>query len=266
MRTFIVDAFTNQPFRGNQAGVCFIGSEFDPQNFLRIARELGFSETAFLQKTSDPSTWLIRFFSPVMEIPLCGHATMAAAAVLFEELDTTRLTFVNVDGLRIPVTRSEDHMGIEFPVYETSPAIVPQNLINALGLKISLNARYNAETNILMLEISESKVLEGLTPDYHALKASHDSINGVLVTAEAGDDLYDYHYRYFWPWSGTNEDPATGGVQTFLAPYWAEKLSKRNLKSFQSSERTGSMQISVEEDRVILKSSARITLTGEMRL
>ena len=266
MKTYIVDAFTNQPFRGNQAGVCFIDDKFEPRNFLRIARELGFSETAFLQETSNPSTWLIRFFSPVMEIPLCGHATIAAASVLFEELDTTRLTFVNVNDLRIPVTQSEDDIGIEFPVYEMIPATVPQSLLDALGLKTYLTARYNAETNILMLEIGEAEVLGGLSPDYLALKASHDSINGVLVTAESNDDLYDYHYRYFWPWSGTNEDPATGGVQTFLAPYWADKLSTRELKSFQSSERTGSMYISVQDDRVLLQSNARIVLSGEMRL
>jgi PhzF family phenazine biosynthesis protein len=266
MRTFIVDAFTNQPFRGNQAGVCFIDDAFDPKNFLPVSRELGFSETAFLQKTKDPSTWLIRFFSPIMEIPLCGHATLASAAVLFEELVANTLTFVNVDGLRIPISRSQNDIEIEFPIYETIPASVPQNLLDALGLKTSLDARYNSETNILMLEIGDAEVLGALAPDYQTLKASHDSINGVLVTAESNDDFYDYHYRYFWPWSGTNEDPATGGVQTFLAPYWADKQSKRDLKSFQSSERTGSMQISVKEDHVILKSNARITLAGEMRL
>lgn len=266
MRTFIVDAFTNQPFRGNQAGVCFIGDAFDPQNFLLIARELGFSETAFLQETTDPSTWLIRFFSPVMEIPLCGHATIASAAVLFEELEATTLTFVNVDGLRIPVSRSQDDIEIEFPMYDMIPASVPQNLLDALGLRTCLNARYNSETNILMLEIGDAEVLGALAPDYSALKASHDSINGVLVTAGSNDDLYDYHYRYYWPWSGTNEDPATGGVQTFLAPYWADKLSKRDLKSFQSSERTGSMQLIVEKDLVIIRSNARIVLEGEMRL
>lgn len=266
MRTFVVDAFTNEPFQGNQAGVCFIEHSFDVQSLMSIARELGFSETAFLQETEESSTWLIRFFSPVMEIPLCGHATIAAAAVLFEELETTTLNFVNVEGLRIPIRRWDDDIAIEFPVYETAPASVPQRLFEALGLKMARNSRYNEETNILMVEIGEAGVLGRLEPDFYALKASHDSINGVLVTAKSRDDQSDYHYRYFWPWSGTNEDAATGGVQTFLAPYWAKKLRKRHLRSFQSSERTGSMQMTVQDDTVIIRSNARIMLEGEMRL
>ncbi len=266
MKTFIVDAFTRDLFRGNQAGVCFVDAGFDRDNFLLIARELGFSETAFIQKTADPTTWLIRFFSPVMEIPLCGHATIAAAAVLFEELEPAALTFVNINGLQIPVKRRESDIEIEFPIYKTAPAEVSQSLLGALGLETICSSRFNAETRILMLEIDNTKVLRALEPDYHSLKASHDSINGVLVTAKSNDDVYDYHCRYFWPWSGTNEDPVTGGIQTFLAPYWAKKLSKRELNSFQSSGRTGSMRLSVQKNRVLLRSSARIVLAGEIRI
>ncbi|XUU60822.1 PhzF family phenazine biosynthesis protein [Erythrobacter sp. HA6-11] len=266
MKTFIVDAFTQELFKGNQAGVCLIDEGFDTDNFPHIARELGFSETGFLQKTSDPTRWLIRFFSPVMEIPLCGHATIAAAAVLFEELDETCLTFINNNDLHIPVSRSDDEIWIEFPNYPTVPATVPQSLLNALGLSSTLNSRFNQETKILMLEIEDVGVLGSLKPDFAALTASHKSINGVLVTAASIDDHYDYHCRYFWPWSGTNEDPATGGVQTFLAPYWAEKLGKRVLKAYQSSERTGAMDVEVFDNLVLLKSNARIVLSGEMRI
>jgi PhzF family phenazine biosynthesis protein len=266
MKTFIVDAFTADLFRGNQAAVCFIGEDFDPGNFSLIAHELGFSETAFLQETADPTVWLIRFFSPVMEIPLCGHATMAAAAVLFEELKASALTFINVNGLGIPVERTGADIEIALPTYETTPTAVPERLLKALGLARTSNARFNVETKILMLEIDDAEVLGNLKPDFLALKASHDSINGVLVTAASNNDHFDYHCRYFWPWSGTNEDPATGGIQTFLAPYWAEKLGKSDLKSHQSSARSGSMQLFVRKDRVVLRSSARIVLSGDMRI
>ncbi|NNU17515.1 PhzF family phenazine biosynthesis protein [Parvularcula sp. ZS-1/3] len=266
MKTFIVDAFTADPFCGNPAGVCFIDDAFEPGKFLPIARELGFSETAFLQATDSPDTWLIRFFSPVMEIPLCGHATIAAAAVLFEEAGLPALSFVNTDGLRIPIRRLGNEIGMDFPVYKTVSAHVPESLLEALGLETVRSVRFNAETKILMLEIEKTEVLGKLQPDYSALRASHNSINGVLVTAASNEDLYDYHCRYFWPWSGTNEDPATGGIQTFLAPFWAKKLGKRELRSFQSSWRTGTMALSVQEDSVLIRSNARIVLAGETRI
>jgi predicted PhzF superfamily epimerase YddE/YHI9 len=129
-----------------------------------------------------------------------------------------------------------------------------------------VNVVYNEETNVLMLEIEDTGVLANLSPDFQALLASHDSINGVLVTAPSYGDDYDFHSRYFWPWSGTNEDPVTGGTHTFLAPYWASRLGKNSLRSFQSSKRSGFMQLDIHEDKLLITSQAQIVLSGEMRI
>jgi predicted PhzF superfamily epimerase YddE/YHI9 len=103
-----------------------------------------------------------------------------------------------------------------------------------------------------------------LTPDFEALKNSQENINGILVTARSADEEYDFHYRYFWPWAGTNEDPVTGGVQTFLAKYWAEKLNKKVMKAFQSSQRTGSMTVELRGEKVLIFGKAVIVLEGNL--
>lgn len=266
MKTYIVDSFTDKPFAGNPAGVCLMDSALREDDMLLVAQELGLSETAFVQKIDGSDDWSIRFYSPVMEIPLCGHATLASAAVLFERLGATELEFVNIDNLKLPASLVPEGIKLVFPVYETRPDIVPSALLEALGLSSVQNVVYNEETNILMLEIAETGILANLSPDYQALRASHDTINGVLVTAPSTTDDYDFHSRYFWPWSGTNEDPVTGGTHTFLAPYWASKLGKSSLRSFQSSKRSGFMQVDIENDQLFITSQARIVLSGEMRI
>ena len=125
---------------------------------------------------------------------------------------------------------------------------------------------YNVETRILMLEILTTDALAALRPDFSALLSSHDSINGVLVTARAEDE-YDFHSRYFWPWSGTNEDPVTGGTHTFLAKYWGNKLGKSIMKSFQSSERTGHMEVELTASSTLLiRGNAVVVFEGRLRV
>jgi predicted PhzF superfamily epimerase YddE/YHI9 len=126
------------------------------------------------------------------------------------------------------------------------------------------NTAYSSQNKIILLEIEEAGVLALLQPDFNALVKTHDSINGVLVTAASKDGVYDFHYRYFWPWAGTNEDPVTGGVQTFLAKYWSERLHKKTMRAFQSSARTGHMTVSLQDDKVFISSQAVILLEGCM--
>src|SRR6185503_16695860 len=115
-------------------------------------------------------------------------------------------------------------------------------------------------SKIILLEISDADQLASLQPDFNALLNSYDNINGVLITAPSNDKEYDYHYRYFWPWAGTNEDPVTGGVQTFLAKYWSERFGKKVMKVFQSSGRTGYMTVELQDEKVLLISQAVIIL------
>ncbi len=262
MKTFIVDSFTDEAFRGNPAGVCISKTSIADELMLKIATELGLSETAFVSPIEDSEALSIRYFSPKMEIPLCGHATLASAKVIFETTNNTYIDFINIQNITLPVKSVDGRISMRFPVYDTAPAKAPNALLAALGLKAIVNSVYNDETRILLLEIESSETLSGLSPDYESLYKSHDAINGVLVTAKSGGD-FDFHSRYFWPWSGTNEDPVTGGTHTFLAKYWYERLGKKKMKSFQSSIRSGFMDVALDNGQLIITGDAVIVFKGE---
>lgn len=265
IETYIVDSFAKEPFKGNPAGVCISDEELTAELMISIAKELNLSETAFLVKREGESNYSIRYFSPKMEIPLCGHATLASAKILFQKIGLEEATFKTIQDISLFVQALGDQISMKFPVYTTTPFKAPSSLLKALGIQQILNSEYNRETNILLLEISDSDDLASLSPDFVALYKSHDSINGVLVTAKAKDEIYDFHSRYFWPWSGTNEDSVTGGTHTFLTGYWSKRLHKTKMKSFQSSERTGSMEVELtSESTFIIKGNAVVVFEGHL--
>lgn len=266
MKTFIVDSFTDRPFKGNPAGVCIVGSQLSDERMLHIAQELNLSETAFLSPLESAGAFAIRYFSPKMEIPLYGHATLASAKVIFSINKLNEVHFINIQNLDLSAKELDSQIVMEFPVYGTRPADAPPALLAALGVKAIKNSVYNEETKILLFEIGDTEELAGLDPDFVALQRSHNSINGVLVTAPAGTDGYDFHSRYFWPWSGTNEDPVTGGTHSFLAKYWASRLGKTRMKSFQSSKRTGFMDVELVADKLRIQGQAVIVFEGRMAI
>jgi PhzF family phenazine biosynthesis protein len=268
IETYIVDSFTDKPFKGNPAGVCVLKEPIPEEKMQSIAAELGLSETAFIHKLDIENKYSIRFFSPKMEIPLCGHATLASSKILFTtRKNLSEIEFVNVQHLALKIRRDGESIVMEFPVYDTEPANAPAEMLLALGIKSAINTEYNKETNILLIEIEGGPYLKNLKPDYTALYRSHASINGVLVTAASAIAGFDFESRYFWPWSGTNEDPVTGGTHTFLTKYWSKRTGKSKLKSFQCSERTGFMDLSLTEDnKVHIKSTAEIIFEGTLRI
>ncbi len=255
---YTVDSFTNKAFKGNPAGVCLVDEPIDDGSMLAIAQELNLSETAFVTQVNDH--YSIRYFSPIQEIPLCGHATLAAAKILFEEKSLNEIHFITNSRVDLRIKRSEEQIEMAFPRYSTIQSSASDKLLKALGINQLNDVRYNKENNILMLVIGED-VLESLSPDYNALIMSHDSINGVLVTS-GSSGKYDFKSRYFWPWSGGNEDPVTGAIQTFMAPYWAAKLNKNHLTSFQASKRTGFMEVVVETEKIVIRGNAVIVIKG----
>ena len=266
MKTFIVDSFTDTPFKGNPAGVCLVDSQLSDEKMLQIAQELNLSETAFLSPLESVGAFAIRYFSPKMEIPLCGHATLASAKVVFSIHDLNEIHFINIQNLDLSAQELDGRIMMEFPVYGTRPADAPLALLSALGVKAIKNSVYNEETKILLLEVADTEKLAGLDPDFVALQRSHNSINGVLVTAPSESDGYDFHSRYFWPWSGTNEDPVTGGTHTFLAKYWASRLGKTRMKSFQSSKRTGFMDLELVAEKLRIRGQAVIVFEGRLTI
>ena len=150
IETYIVDSFTDQPFKGNPAGVCLLNDKLTDSEMLSIAKELGLSETAFIGKLNERNEFPIRFFSPVMEIPLCGHATLASSKALFEKMGKNSISFINIQNLKLIVEQNEEFIKMEFPIYETAPQEVPVELLAALGISEVNNSEYNTETSILI--------------------------------------------------------------------------------------------------------------------
>ncbi len=271
IETFIVDAFTDKAFKGNPAGVCLLNTDMGSNSMLLIAQELGLSETAFIKKLEENSDnnnmFSIRYFSPKTEIPLCGHATLAASKVIFETTNLQEIHFYNIQNIDLHIRKQSTEIFMEFPVYATTPAEAPLALLKALGIDYVVNTEDNKETNILLLEIDDVAVLQKLQPDFVSMLNSITTINGVVVTAPSKNDSFDFHSRYFWPWSGTNEDPVTGGTHTFLTPYWSKRLGKTKMKSFQSSLRTGTMEVNLLSDnKFTIKSNAVIVFQGHLRI
>ncbi|TRX47098.1 PhzF family phenazine biosynthesis protein [Fulvivirga sp. M361] len=267
IETYIVDAFTTELFKGNPAGVCIVESAINEDKMQLIAKELGLSETAFIQEDRDLSEYSIRFFSPKTEIPLCGHATLASSKIVFEKHPAlNEIRFTNIQGLALEIRRQEALIEMVFPVYDTEPQSTPEALSDALGIDKIINSEYNHEMKILLIEIGDAILLSQLSPDFEQLKKSHHSINGVLVTATSQRDDFDFESRHFWPWSGTNEDPVTGATHTFLTKYWSSRLNKKKMRSFQCSERTGFMEVElISNDKMTIRSTAQIIFRGELK-
>jgi len=261
MQTYFVDAFTSEKFKGNPAAVCFPEKDPDIETMQKIATEIGFSETAFIKQISD-NIYSIRFFLPKTEIPLCGHATLASSKIIFDTTLSHSIKFINCNNVELHIEKAGDKISMQFPVYDTEETEVPTSMLDALGIGEIVDKRHSPVNKIILIEISSAAELASLNPDFVALTASHTGINGVLVTAVSNTENFDFHYRYFWPWAGTNEDPVTGGIQTFLAKYWAIRLNKTKLNAYQSSLRTGTMSVELLKDKVVISGEAVTILKG----
>jgi PhzF family phenazine biosynthesis protein len=263
MKIYFVDSFTNIKFKGNPAAIGISENNLDDSTLQSIATEIGFSETAFVKRIDD-NHYNIRFFTPKMEIPLCGHATLAASKIIFDTKNLQNITFINCENVELKIGKVNDKIVMQFPVYETAEIELPQLVLDSIGIATSIDTRFNEEMKIILIEIDNSEILSNLKPDFIALVNSYHGINGVLVTARSKKPEFDFDYRYFWPWAGTNEDPVTAAVQTFLTKYWAIKLNKQKLRAFQSSLRTGTMTTELLEDKVLIYGDAVTVFEGQL--
>ncbi len=265
MKIYFVDSFTSEKFKGNPAAVCFPATELNTEIMQNVATEIGFSETAFVKQITN-NIYSIRFFTPKCEISLCGHATLASSKIIFDTNLFDCIKFINNDGVELIIEKIYGKIKMQFPVYDTEEIDVPEKMLKALGINKIVNKRYNTETKIILVEIESAAELKKIQPDFIALVKSYLGVNGVLVTAISDNKDYDFYYRYFWPWIGTNEDPVTGGVQTFLTKYWAEKLNKNKLNAFQCSTRTGIMSTEIIQDKVNILGEAVTIFEGQFKL
>lgn len=259
---YFVNAFAAGLSYGNTAAVVVVKSFPDEVRMQVLAREFGFSETAFVAEIA-PGKYHIRWFTPEVEVALCGHATLASAKVLFAKGYETgdKLSFASMSGELICRKKGEQ-IELNFPVDEPRECEVSDAVLCAISADKPVKALYAPATRNLMLVYATALQINAMQPDFAALvPLKQDKWFGIAVTAP-GDGAEDYICRYFAPWEGINEDPVTGSAQTFLAAYWAEKLGKKVLRGFQASPRGGRFEVELCGQRVLIRGEAFIFMEG----
>jgi PhzF family phenazine biosynthesis protein len=256
-----IDAFTSHVFGGNPAAVCPLDTWIDADLMQRIAQENNLSETAFFTGRDD--AYDLRWFTPTTEVRLCGHATLASAFVLFQEMGV-RAKRVRFDSLSGPLfaEREGEMVALDFPAYEGVPVDeVPEDLIRGLGSKPEEVFTTPDAKNIYAVFANETAIRE-LTPRFELLGRLHP--NGVVVTAPG--DAADCASRYFAPSYGIDEDPVTGSAHCGLAPYWSKRLGRLGIHAHQVSARGGELFCEVQRDRVRISGHAVRYLTGTIEV
>ena len=256
-----VDAFTAEAFCGNPAGVVILPEKMPDQWMQAVAKEMNLSETAFLLEEQDGFS--LRWFTPKLEVNLCGHATLASAHILFEKgylEPSVTANFNTLSGL-LCASISEGWVALNFPTLSLDQIPVSDQIIQALGF--SPKIVFKTDVNILVEMESPDEVKEYI-PDF--LKLAELPYQGLIITAGGGGKKYDFVSRYFAPRAGIDEDPVTGSVHCSLAPYWAPKLNKHEFNAYQASERGGILKIKLENDRVILKGQAVTIFSGNLEI
>jgi PhzF family phenazine biosynthesis protein len=258
-RIFQLDAFTTRRFAGNPAAVMPMESFLGDATLQAIAAENNLSETAFL--VPEGGDYLLRWFTPAAEVPLCGHATLASAAVVMERLEPARgsVVFHSASGPLV-VNRAGSGYVMQFPARTADPVAAPSGLAKALGA--ALLAVFANTFNYMAL-LANAKAVRELSPDIAAIARLDRS--GLIVTAP-GDGIFDFVSRYFAPAKGIPEDPVTGAAHCMLTPFWAKQLDKKELRAFQASSRGGEVICRLKENGVELEGSCVFYLEGEVEI
>lgn len=265
-----MDAFADRPFTGNPAGVCPLPGPADPEWMQRVAAEMRHSETAFVRPVDDGAAdYELRWFTPVMEVALCGHATMAAAHALYETGAAPSgrpIRFRTLKSGVLTVTRDGNgRLAMDFPACPPEPVDVPEGLADALGLPVAAAGR-NVQ-NDLLVDVEDEASVRAAAPDTRAL-AEIDA-RGVIVTAPGGEGRpHDFVSRFFAPrvLPGDGEDPVTGSAHCALGPHWARRLGRDTLTGYQASARGGHVHVALRGDRVVLSGTAVTVLDGTLRV
>jgi PhzF family phenazine biosynthesis protein len=277
IRIVQVDAFTSRPFTGNPAAVCVLPkapsehhsehhSEHQSEQWMRdVAREMNLSETAFLfQRAGVPRDdgYDLRWFTPAVEVDLCGHATLASAHVLWEDghlPEGRQARFHTRSGL-LTADRRGGWIELDFPAKVAVPAEAPAELLPALGIAGAKFVGKNAFD--YLVEVDSEETVRALSPDHFTLRKV--PVRGVIVTARSSSARFDFVSRFFAPGVGVDEDPVTGSAHTALGPYWAGILGKSEFTAFQASARGGVVKVRVRGDRVVLGGQAVTVMVGDL--
>ncbi|MWA08148.1 PhzF family phenazine biosynthesis protein [Streptomyces sp. BA2] len=275
MQIHVVDAFTDRPFAGNPAGVCLLDTEDWPEDawMQRVAAEMNYSETAFARRLpdGDGADWEIRWFAPLVETNLCGHATLATAHTLRRERGLVgALRFRSrFSGILTAHAHEDGSITLDFPAAPCTESPVPAGLLEALGVKPEAVFRTGALGDLLTVLPDEAAV-RAVAPDLDAMAdvTRREGLRGVIITAPAPSPGLDYDFvsRFFSPAEGILEDPVTGSAHTALAPYWSERIGRNELTGLQLSARTGMVRTAVHGDRVHLTGHAVTILDGVLNV
>lgn len=254
-----VDAFTSEPFAGNPAAVCVLPEPRDDAWMQAVAREMNLSETAFLVR--QPGGFSLRWFTPAVEVDLCGHATLASAHVLWEEgilRPDEAARFDTRSGLLTAVRRGQ-WIEMDFPANPATPAELPPKLVAALGVTPLFVGRSRFD---YLIELGSEQAVRGVAPDMSLLAAV--AARGVMVTSRASSPPFDFVSRFFAPAVGIPEDPVTGSAHCTLGPFWRDRLGKDEMLAFQASPRGGVVRVRPASNRVALAGQAVTVLRGEL--
>ena len=256
---YIVDAFTNRPYGGNPAAVCVLEQPADSAWMQSVAAEVNLSDTAFLVPRQ-AGEWDLRWFTPKVEVALCGHATLASAHVLWHELgiDQRRLRFHSQSGL-LTAEREAERIVLDFPADSLNPIPVTQEMVGIFGSEPESLYRGRED---LLAQFGSARQVRELAPDMTSLAAL--DCRGLIATAQGDDAGVDFISRFFGPALGIPEDPVTGSAHCSLAPFWGERLDKKEMRAYQASARGGEVGVRLQGERVCLLGQAVTTLTGEL--
>jgi PhzF family phenazine biosynthesis protein len=257
MKIWTVDAFASEPYTGNPAAVTIVQDFPNDELCKKIAAEMNLSETAFVKPLQD-GTFHIRWFTPTVEVKLCGHATLAAAHILFQEgMAANQVHLISLSG-PLSVLKEAGSMTLNFPLQKTGPNLSADGFIELLDLDQPVISVVQAYDDII-IEMENAQDVRELCLDP---KDVHKIDCRALIVTAKGDDHYDFISRFFGPRVGVNEDPVTGSAHCKLAHYWQQKLNKNTFLAYQASERGGEIQISIKGDRVLLTGKAVTILEG----
>jgi len=254
-----VDAFADRPFAGNPAAVCILPGPADAGWMQSVARELNLSETAFLHRIE--AGFALRWFTPTVEVDLCGHATLASAHVLWTEghLEPGAPACFRTRSGLLRARLAGEWIELDFPAQPARPVAEPAELAEILGVPIAEVGRNVAN---LLVVVDSAALVRGLSPDIGRLAAIE--ARGIIVTGPSNTPGWDFESRFFAPRAGIAEDPVTGSAHCALGPYWGRRLGKDDLVGFQASERGGLVRVRLAGDRVILGGKAITVVRGEL--